>query len=84
MGRLTFYVSRDYFDKPAFPEGTTNIENDPFLKFLFTRRAGMNRHGKTEDYTVPLQSGGTRKSVLVAPRTMRGATHHLALCAIFG
>ena len=48
---------------------------------LFTRRAGMNRHGPTEDYTVPPQSGGTRKSVLVAP--LCGATHHSALCTIF-
>jgi len=30
--------------------------------FLLTRRAGMNRHGTTEDYLVPPQSGGTRKS----------------------
>jgi len=59
-------------------------ENDLFLKFLFTRRAGMKRHGTTEDYTVPPQSDGTRKSVLVAPRNMRGATHYSALCAIFG
>ena len=60
-------------------------ENDLFLKFLFTRRVGMKRHG-TEDYTVPprMLRGGTRKSVLVAPRNMRGATHHSALCAIFG
>jgi len=50
---------------------TINDENDLFLKFLFTRRAGMKRHGTAEDYTVP-------------PRILRGATHHSALCAIFG
>ncbi len=74
---------RNVVKTPDWP-ATRNNENNLFLTFLFTRRAGMHLHRTTEDYNVPPQIGGTRKSVLVGPRILRGATLHPALCAIFG
>jgi len=39
-------------------------ENNLFQKFLFTRRAGMQLHGTTEDYSVISQIGVTRRVLL--------------------